>query len=122
MSDVESVRPSGTEEKRKTVCNPANFMWVPALATRARGGLVVDQRLAEGLALVRELERVLEAHAREAVRHHADEEALVVEVVHDVLEALALLAEEVLRGHLRVRSLFSKHGNHVALFVVLCCT
>mmetsp|Transcript_71559 Transcript_71559/g.201986 ORF Transcript_71559/g.201986 Transcript_71559/m.201986 type:complete len:480 (+) Transcript_71559:81-1520(+) len=60
---------------------------------------VLHQGLPEGLPLVGELDGLLEADAAEAVRHGADAEALVVEVAHDVLEALVLLAEQVAPGH-----------------------
>lgn len=63
---------------------------------------VIDQLLAEGAALVRVLDAVLVTHAREAQALDDDADALVVEVGHDDLEALVLLADQVLDGHLDV--------------------
>lgn len=63
---------------------------------------VVDEALAEGLALVRVLDGLLVADAREADALDDDADALVVEVGHDHLEALVLLADQVLHGHLDV--------------------
>mmetsp|Transcript_783 Transcript_783/g.2637 ORF Transcript_783/g.2637 Transcript_783/m.2637 type:complete len:310 (-) Transcript_783:135-1064(-) len=63
---------------------------------------VLHEGLAEGLALVGELQGLFEADTAEAVGHGTDREALMVEVLHDVLEALVLLAEQVLLRHLDV--------------------
>ena len=63
---------------------------------------VIDEFLAEGLALVRVLDALLVADAGEADALDDDADALVVEVRHDDLEALVFLAEEVLHGDLDV--------------------
>ena len=88
---------------------------------------VLDERLAEGLALARKLQGLFEAYAREARAHRAEGEALVIEVpwirctpwlraplsvtaqgisadkgLHHVLEALALFAKQVALGHLDI--------------------
>ena len=59
--------------------------------------------LAERLALVGVDERLLEQDAGEAGGLDADAPALVVEVVHDVLEALVLAADQILDGDLSER-------------------
>ena len=63
---------------------------------------VLDKLLAESAALVGVLDRLLVAHAREAQALDDDADALVVEVGHDDPEALVLLADQVLDGHLDV--------------------
>lgn len=63
---------------------------------------VVDEALAKGLALVSILHRLLVADAGETDTLDDDANALVVEVGHDDLEALVLLADQVLDGDLDV--------------------
>ena len=63
---------------------------------------VVDEFLAEGLALVRVLDAFLVADAGESDGLDDDADALVVEVCHDNFEALVLLADEILYGDLDV--------------------
>ena len=57
---------------------------------------------AERLPLARVLDRALEARAHDAARARGDREAALVERVHRDLEALALLADQVLGRHLDV--------------------
>ena len=64
--------------------------------------LVAADLLAERLPLARVLDRALEARADHAARARGDREAAVVERVHRDLEALALLADQVLGRHLDV--------------------
>ena len=59
---------------------------------------VVDEAFPKRLALVRVFHRFLVADAGEAEALDDDADALVVEVGHDDLEALVLLAEEVFDG------------------------
>lgn len=59
---------------------------------------VLDELLAERAALVRVLDALLVADAAEADALDDDADTLVVEVGHDDLEALVLLADEVLDG------------------------
>lgn len=63
---------------------------------------VVDETLAESLALVGILHRLLVADTGEAEALDDDTDTLVVEVSHDDLEALVLLANEVLDWDLDV--------------------
>ena len=56
---------------------------------------VLDQGLPKGLALSGELQGLLQADSGEAGAHGAKGEALVVEVLHHVLEALALFAQQI---------------------------
>lgn len=63
---------------------------------------VVDQALAERLALVSVLDGLLVADAREADALDDDADALVVEVGHDHSESLVLLADQVLHGDLDI--------------------
>ena len=63
---------------------------------------VVDQAFPKRLALVRVLHRLLVADAGEAEALDDDADTLVVEVGHDDLEPLVLLAEEVFDGDLDV--------------------
>merc|ERR1719321_648658 len=63
---------------------------------------VVNELLAEGLALICELQAFLETNAGEAVGHPADEEALVVEILHDVLEPFPLFTDQVRCRNLHV--------------------
>src|SRR5213076_630620 len=64
--------------------------------------LVAADLLPELLALARVLDGALEARAHDAARARRDGEAALVERVHRDLEALPLLADEVLRRHLDV--------------------
>src|SRR3954447_21387833 len=64
--------------------------------------LVAADLLPERLALARVLDGALEARAHDAARARRDGEAALVERVHRDLEALPLLADEVLRRHLDV--------------------
>lgn len=63
---------------------------------------VVDQALAEGLALVGVLHGLFVANTGETDTLDDDADTLVVEVGHDDLESLVLLANQVLHGHLDV--------------------
>lgn len=63
---------------------------------------MIDKPLTERLSLVSILHRFLVAHAREAETLDDDADALVIEVGHDDLEPLVLLANEVFHGHLDV--------------------
>ena len=63
---------------------------------------VVDEFLAEGLALVCVLHGFFVADTREAQALDDDADALVVEVGHDDLEPLVLLADQVLDWDLDV--------------------
>ena len=63
---------------------------------------VVDETLAESLALVGIFHRLLVADTGEAEALDDDADTLVVEVGHDDLEALVLLANEVFDWHLYV--------------------
>mmetsp|Transcript_16982 Transcript_16982/g.41913 ORF Transcript_16982/g.41913 Transcript_16982/m.41913 type:complete len:346 (+) Transcript_16982:1292-2329(+) len=63
---------------------------------------VFDERLPEGAAAVRVLERLLIAHARKAIGLNHEAPPLVIEVVHDVLEPAVLLPDEVGHRHLHV--------------------
>lgn len=63
---------------------------------------VLDQRLAKGLSLVGVLAGLLVADSRGSVGLDDDTDSLVVEVGHDDLETLVLLAEQVLHGDLDV--------------------
>lgn len=63
---------------------------------------VVDEPFAESLALVCVFHGFLVADAREAQALDDDTDTLVVEVGHDHLEALVLLADEVLDWYLDV--------------------
>ena len=65
---------------------------------------VLDEGLAEGLALAGKRQGVFEADAGEACAHGTEREALVVEVLHHVLEAHALFAEKVALRHLDLGS------------------
>lgn len=67
---------------------------------------VLNQRLAKGLSLVGVLAGLLVTDSRSSVGLDDDADSLVVKVGHDDLEALVLLAEEVLHGDLDVL-----HGN-----------
>ena len=64
--------------------------------------LVLPDRLTERLALACVLDRPLEARPDDAARSCSDGEAALVEAVHRDLEPLALLADQVLGGHLDV--------------------
>jgi hypothetical protein len=64
--------------------------------------LVLHQRRAEGLALARPGQRLVVAGLGEAQRHGRHAQPLAVEVGHDDLEALALLAHQVARRHAHV--------------------
>src|SRR5207253_2533504 len=59
-------------------------------------------RLAEGVALAHVLERPLERRLAGRDGRGRDRQALLREVADQVAKALALLAEQVLRGHARV--------------------
>src|SRR5256714_3200061 len=77
------------------------------VAEHHRGDHVLDEleladRLPERPALARVLDRALEAGADDAARAGGDGEAPLVEPVHRDLEALPLLAHEVLGRHLDV--------------------
>lgn len=63
---------------------------------------VLDQGLAEGLSLVGVLAGLLVTDSRSSVGLDDDSNSLVVEVGHDDLETLVLLAEQVLNGDLDV--------------------
>lgn len=63
---------------------------------------VVDELLPEGLALVRVLHGILVADTGKADALDDDANTLMVEVGHDDLEALVLLAKQVLHGDLDV--------------------
>src|ERR687888_1594955 len=64
--------------------------------------LVLPDRLAERLPLARVLDRALEAGADDAACSRSDREAALVEPVHRDLEALSLLADQVLGRELDV--------------------
>ena len=64
--------------------------------------LVLDQVLAEGLALARPGERLVEAGLREADRGRRHAEPLGIEVAHDGAEAGVLLADQVGRRHAHI--------------------
>src|SRR5438552_14617615 len=57
--------------------------------------LVLADRLTERLSLARVLDRALQAGTRDAASPRGDREAALVEPVHRDLEALALLADQV---------------------------
>lgn len=63
---------------------------------------VIDEALAKSLTFVSVLHRLLVADAREAKTLDDDTNTLVVEVGHDDLETLVLLADEVLNGDFNV--------------------
>ena len=63
---------------------------------------VVDETLSEGLALVGIFDGFFVADTGESETLDDDADALVVEVCHDDLEALILLADQVLDWHLDV--------------------
>lgn len=63
---------------------------------------VLNQRLAESLSLVGVLAGLLVANSRSSVCLDDDTNSLVVEVGHDDLETLVLLAEQVLHGDLDI--------------------
>ena len=82
---------------------------------------VVDEALAEGLALEGVLHGLLDADAGEAHALDDDAPALVVEVVHDALKALVLDADNVLHGNLDVlkRHVGCAAGPHTAALHLL---
>lgn len=56
---------------------------------------VVDKALAKGLALQRVLEGLFNADASKSAGLHDNTETFVVEVVHDILEALVQFTDQV---------------------------
>mmetsp|Transcript_12214 Transcript_12214/g.23643 ORF Transcript_12214/g.23643 Transcript_12214/m.23643 type:complete len:546 (-) Transcript_12214:425-2062(-) len=82
--------------------------------------LMFDQFLPEGLSLVGVLKRFLVEHTGETGSRHAQTETLVVEVVHDVLESLVLLSNQILHRDLHIiegdeRSAAAPHAHAVHL-------
>ena len=72
------------------------------LGEREARALEGADRLAEGLALAHVLERPAERRLRRGDGRGGDREALLGEVGDEVAKALALLAEQVLDGHVHV--------------------
>ena len=64
--------------------------------------LEAADRLAERLAVLGVLQRLLQHGLHAGGRHHRDADAFLRKVLHQVDEARALLAEQVLGGHLHV--------------------
>mmetsp|Transcript_10887 Transcript_10887/g.21065 ORF Transcript_10887/g.21065 Transcript_10887/m.21065 type:complete len:262 (-) Transcript_10887:653-1438(-) len=64
--------------------------------------LMVHQLLPERLPLQGVLQSLLVAHSRETIGLNAESQSLIVEVLHDVLEPLVLLADQVLHRNVHV--------------------
>jgi len=81
---------------------PVAFYIPPNCRKFVADDLVRNQRLAEGMPLVRVVERQRKAGPRLAIAADRHDEALLVEVGHDDAEALVFLAEEIFDRHVNI--------------------